>query len=83
MQHVTVALVSGIKRKSWAAHIGLADLVSTCRRLIPAFSFDHSILMVPEVWGDPSEYKSFVLRLNCSPTRMAICRLTRICLLGK
>ena len=67
MQHVTVALVSGIKRKCWVAHIGLADLVSSCQRLITAFSFDHSILMVPEVLGDPSEYRSFVLRLNVVP----------------
>jgi hypothetical protein len=64
MQHLTVALVLGIKRKGGAAHIGLADLVSSCLRLIPSVSFDHSILRVPELWGDPPEYRSFVLRLN-------------------
>jgi hypothetical protein len=54
IQHVTVALVLGIKRKGWTGHIGLADLVSSCLRLIPAFSFNHSILMVPELLGEPS-----------------------------
>jgi hypothetical protein len=64
MQHITVALVLGIKRKRWAAHIGLAHLVSRCLRLIPPFCFDHSILMAPELLGDLPEYRSFVLRLN-------------------
>ena len=64
MQHVTVALLLGIKRKGWAAHIGLADLVSSCLRVMVSVSFDYSVLMVPELLGDPREYRSFVLRLN-------------------
>lgn len=64
MQHVIVALVSGIRGKGWAAHVGLADSVSNGLRLIPPVCFDHSVLMVPELLGDPREYRSFVLRLN-------------------
>ena len=64
MQHVTVALLLGIKRKGWAAHIGLADLVSSCLRLVGSFSFKDSILMVPEFLGDRPEYRRLVLRLN-------------------
>jgi hypothetical protein len=55
MQHLIVALVSGKKRHGWVAHVGIADLIPKCRRLIPSVSFDHSILMVPELWGNPPE----------------------------
>ena len=55
MQHVIVALVLGIKRKGWVAHRGAGHLIPNCLRLIPSFSFDHSILMVPEHLGDPRE----------------------------
>ena len=48
MQHVIVALVSGIRGEGWAAHIGLADSVSNGLRLIPPVCFDHSVRLVPE-----------------------------------
>jgi hypothetical protein len=35
MQHLIVALVSGKKRHGWVAHVGIADLIPKCRRLIP------------------------------------------------
>jgi hypothetical protein len=64
MQHVIVASVLGIKRKGWGAYRGMGHLILNCLRLIPSFSFDHSILMVPELWGDRPEYGSLVLRLT-------------------
>jgi len=64
MQQVIVALVLGIKGKGWAAPRGTGHLIPNWLRLIPSFSFDHSILRVPELLGDPPEYRSFVLRLN-------------------
>jgi hypothetical protein len=64
MQHVIVASVLGIKRKGWAAYRGMGHLIPNCLRLIPSFSFDHSILMVHELLGDRPEYRSLVLRLT-------------------
>ena len=55
MQQVIVALVLGIKRKGWVAPRGTGHLIPNWLRLIPSVSFDHSILMVPELLGDPPE----------------------------
>ena len=37
MQHLIVALVCGKKRNGWVAHVGIADLIPKCLRLIPWF----------------------------------------------
>jgi len=55
MQQVIVALVLGIKGKGWVAPRGTGHLIPNWLRLIPSVSFNHSILMVPEHWGNPRE----------------------------
>jgi len=64
MQHVVVALGSGIRGKGWAAHIRLADSVSNGLRLFPPVCFDHSVRLVPERLRDASQSKRLVLRLT-------------------
>ena len=63
MQHLIVALVSGKKKNGWVAHVGIADLIPKCLRLILRPS-DHSVLMIPKLWRDPPEQRSFILRLT-------------------
>jgi hypothetical protein len=64
MQHVTVAGVLGMQRRGLAAHIGVAEWVQNCLRLIPPFCFDHSICLVPEHLRGRPEYMTSVLRLT-------------------
>jgi hypothetical protein len=54
MQHRIVALVCGKKRNGWVAHVGIADLISKVSASDSLVSFDHSILMVPELLGRSS-----------------------------
>ena len=54
MQHLIVALVSGKKKNGWVAHVGIADLIPKCLRLILR-PFDDSVLMIPKLWRDPPE----------------------------
>jgi hypothetical protein len=81
MQHVIVAFGLGTKKEGLGRTYRNRAVNSKLVAFFPPGG--HSDFLIPEFLGDRPEYKIVVLRLTPSPTRMAICRLTKSRLLER
>jgi hypothetical protein len=64
MQHLTVALDSGLKIKSWVEDIKTAGGAFSCLLLAPPFCFGQFVFLVPQRFRDHREYLNLVFRLT-------------------
>jgi hypothetical protein len=64
MQHLTVALDTGLKIKSWVEDIKAAGGALSCLLLTPPFSFGQFVFLIRQGFRDAREYSSVALRLT-------------------